>query len=220
MNAQIINQCECCDKVCDVTKIHGLYCCEECDNFDEEEVAEPTAETRIAFNEVVDEMRMLGIRIRTGFKGDADGAERGNNFYYKAEGNTPANGYGTCVKEAMSTWFKLQKLGSKYICGVTRSRAGAWKDTDEGKGMPIYHCWVECGEMVYDCSNGSKNIMDKEIYYQLRRVKKVEEFFPTMVINGRQVFYHFKDAEDDRRIKWATENVRDIQRKFGYNSRM
>jgi GNAT superfamily N-acetyltransferase len=29
--------CECCDRGLPATKIHGLYCCEECDNFDEEE---------------------------------------------------------------------------------------------------------------------------------------------------------------------------------------
>jgi len=219
MNAQIINQCECCDKVCDVTKIHGLYCCEECDNFDEEKVIEPTTATRIAYNEVVDEMSAVGIRIRTGFKGSADGVERGNNLYFKVEGSTPANGYGTCVKDAMSVWFKLRKLGSKYMCGVMRSRNGDWKHIDEGKGMPIYHCWVECGETVYDCSNGGKTIMDKEIYYQLRRVKKVEEFFPNAVITGKGVFYSFPDKEDDRRIEWATKNVRDIQRKFGYVAR-
>ena len=174
---------------------------------------------RIAYNEVVDEMSAVGVRMRTGFKGSADGVERGNNLYFKVTGETPANGNGTCVGEAMSTWFKLRKLGSKYMCGVMRSRNGAWKDIDEGKGMPIYHCWVECGDTVYDCSNGGKSIMDKEIYYQLRRVKKVEEFFPITVMSGKRVYYSFPDKEDDRRLKWATENVRDPQRKFGYVAR-
>lgn len=35
-----IDKCECCDSTAPATKVNGLYCCAECDNFDEEEEEE------------------------------------------------------------------------------------------------------------------------------------------------------------------------------------
>ena len=78
---------------------------------------------------------------------------------------------GDCFEKAVEVWIKLNKKG-KMMLGEQRSYAGDWIDFDEGRGMPIWHCWVENGDMVYDKSQGESILMPKDVYYILKRVEK------------------------------------------------
>jgi hypothetical protein len=62
------------------------------------------------------------------------------------------------------------------MIGEGRSYAGDWLDFDEGRGMPIWHCWVENGDMVYDKSQGDSILMPKVEYYKQKRVEKAIEY--------------------------------------------
>jgi hypothetical protein len=72
--------------------------------------------------------------------------------------------------------MKMLSKGAKLMNGELRSRLAEWKDVDEGKGMPIWHVWVEVGDMVYDRSNGKSEMMPKEMWYVCHRVKRSAEY--------------------------------------------
>jgi hypothetical protein len=80
---------------------------------------------------------------------------------------------GDCFDKAVEVWRILAKKGAKMMIGEGRSYAGDWIDFDEGRGMPVWHCWVENGDMVYDKSHGNSILMPKDVYYILKRVEKV-----------------------------------------------
>jgi hypothetical protein len=83
---------------------------------------------------------------------------------------------GTCYEENREVWMTMLKRGAKLMHGELRSRLAEWKDADEGKGMPIWHVWVEVGDMVYDRSNGKSLMMPKEMYYLRSRVQRSAEY--------------------------------------------
>lgn len=83
---------------------------------------------------------------------------------------------GDCFEKAVEVWRILSKKGAKMMIGEGRSYAGDWLDFDEGRGMPIWHCWVENGDMVYDKSQGDSILMPKVEYYKQRRVEKAIEY--------------------------------------------
>jgi hypothetical protein len=83
---------------------------------------------------------------------------------------------GSCYEENRAVWMLMLPKGAKLMNGELRSRLAEWKDVDEGKGMPIWHVWVEVGDMVYDRSNGKSEMMPKEMWYVCHRVKRSAEY--------------------------------------------
>jgi hypothetical protein len=79
------------------------------------------------------------------------------------------------VTENLETYQKLEKKGAKMVMGELRSRMQEWAELDECRGLPIYHVWVEVGDMVYDVSNGNKVIAPRELFYLAKRVVRAEE---------------------------------------------
>ena len=123
---------------------------------------------------------------------------------------------GTCVAENLATWFKLKKRGAKLMQGELRSRLNEWAEADECRGMPIYHVWVELGEMVYDTSNGKKELMNKDIYYLAHRVRTSEEL-PVVIeekrINAKETRVRmFPDKEFQMPLY---NRIREKQRQLG-----
>jgi hypothetical protein len=78
---------------------------------------------------------------------------------------------GDCHEQMIAVWKKLGRLGAKMMLGETRSMAGEWRNFDCGRGMPLWHCWVEYQDMVYDTSQGQNILMPKEMYYTAFRVQ-------------------------------------------------
>jgi hypothetical protein len=83
---------------------------------------------------------------------------------------------GFCFEENREVWLTMLKKGAKLMNGELRSRLAEWKDVDEGKGMPIWHVWVEVGDMVYDRSNGKSLMIPREMFYLRSRVKRSAEY--------------------------------------------
>ena len=83
---------------------------------------------------------------------------------------------GSCYEENREVWMKMLSKGAKLMHGELRSRLAEWRDVDEGKGMPIWHVWVEVGDMVYDRSNGKSEVMPREMWYVIHRVKRSAEY--------------------------------------------
>lgn len=83
---------------------------------------------------------------------------------------------GFCFEENREVWMTMLKKGAKLMHGELRSRLAEWADVDEGKGMPIWHVWVEVGDMVYDRSNGKSLMMPREMFYLRSRVKRSAEY--------------------------------------------
>lgn len=78
---------------------------------------------------------------------------------------------GDCYEQMIAVWKSLGRLGAKMMLGETRSMAGEWRNFDCGRGMPLWHCWVEYHDMVYDTSQGQNILMPKEMYYTAFRVQ-------------------------------------------------
>jgi hypothetical protein len=76
----------------------------------------------------------------------------------------------------IETYKKLGKLGAKMMIGETRSMAGEWRNFDCGRGMPLWHCWVEYRDMVYDTSQGQNILMPTEMYYKGFRVQTAMDY--------------------------------------------
>jgi len=174
--------------------------------------------TKTNMNIVVEELRSFGFRLRTQWEKSEDGTVRGNGFYSSSDrtatihqmGNTAR---GSCVAESLALYKKFKHLEPKVINGELRSLRNEWKMVDEARGMPIYHCWIEIGDKVYDFSNGERIIADKDIYYLCKRVGKTIELTPTTIKGGE---YYFDKYEDQRRTKFY-KTIRKNQRALGYD---
>ena len=83
---------------------------------------------------------------------------------------------GECFTENRAVWMAMMPKGAKLMMGECRSRLGEWRDFDEGKGMPIWHVWVEVDDMVYDRANGASILMPKEMFYMRFRVQRSAEY--------------------------------------------
>jgi hypothetical protein len=133
------------------------------------------AQIRRNHNEVQEDLRRwcLGYLVDGEYKGRYSiGKERiTGNEHLPAEERR-----GTCYEDNREVWMKMINKGAKLMNGELRSRLAEWKDVDEGKGMPIWHVWVEVGDMVYDRSNGKSLIMPTELYYLRSRVKRSAEY--------------------------------------------
>ena len=88
----------------------------------------------------------------------------------------PIGAKGDCYEQMIATWKKLGRLGAKMMLGEMRSMAGEWQNFDCGRGMPLWHCWVEYHDMVYDTSQGQNILMPKEMYYKAFRVQTSREY--------------------------------------------
>jgi len=88
----------------------------------------------------------------------------------------PIGSAGDCYEQMIAVWKKLGRLGAKMMIGETRSMAGEWRNFDCGRGMPLWHCWVEYHDMVYDTSQGQNIVMPKEMYYTAFRVQTSREY--------------------------------------------
>lgn len=83
---------------------------------------------------------------------------------------------GDCYEQMIATWKKLSKMEAKMMLGEIRSKAGEWQNFDCGRGMPLWHCWVEYRDMVYDTSQGQNILMPREMYYKAFRVQTSREY--------------------------------------------
>ena len=169
------------------------------------------------YNEVIDEIREFGFTQRTKYEVKPNGSVVGEGWTSSKDDQVVrklrAETGGTCVRESLAVVVKLRKrTGVKWIQGEILSRFGGWKSADENRGMPIYHCWVEFEDKVYDFSNGSKCIADRDLYYMYRRVQKTQELPYSFNSDGDEVSFN----SDDRRPFY--EMVRRKQRKLGYNA--
>lgn len=170
------------------------------------------------YNEVIDQIREFGFTLRTKYEIKPNGSVVGNGWSASQDDEAVrqlrANTGGTCVRESWAVVEKLRKrTGVKWVQGELRSRLGNWKDADENRGMPIYHCWVELDDKVYDFSNGSKTIADRDLWYMYRRVQKTQELPYRINSDGGDVYYNV----EDRRPFY--EMVRRKQRSLGYNAK-
>lgn len=132
-----------------------------------------TRTSRQNYNRVVDE-------LRDNFIYDLEQKYKGkfiHNFKSLYQADTPASDrLGNCFDENFEVYLKMMKKGARFIHGETRSRLGEWAEIDDCRGMPMWHVWVELDDMVYDCSNGHKLIMPKELFYLKTRVAWSEDY--------------------------------------------
>lgn len=168
-------------------------------------------------NEVIEEVNGFGFKLRTNWEKDANGNIRGTGFYScpntaSAIRSGSNSTRGQCAEESLQLYKKMKHMGAKVINGVLRSKRNEWRTVNECRGMPIYHCWVEVGDKVYDYSNGERVIADRDIYYQIKRVGKTIEVVPT--ITATEI--GFDTAEEKKRAKFYKE-VRKQQRALGYD---
>jgi uncharacterized protein YqgV (UPF0045/DUF77 family) len=170
------------------------------------------------YNNVIDDLRNLGFNKRTKWTIQADGSKRGEGFYVYEDPNMDrrTGTFGTCVRENLITYMKLHKAGAKFYQGEMRSRMCEWAKVDENRGMPVYHCWVELGDKVYDYSNGTKMVADTDLFYLMRRVKKAEqvrvEIKETKI--GSNISLQPEIDEEQRTIFY--KKIKKAQRKLGY----
>ena len=135
---------------------------------------ENTRTSRQNYNCVVDELRddFLHDLAHTKYKGKF--IINSTPLYPE---DTPASErLGNCFDENFAVYLKMMKKGAKFIHGEMRSRLAEWSETDDCRGMPMWHVWVEVDDMVYDCSNGKKLIMPKEMFYLRYRVAWSEDY--------------------------------------------
>jgi hypothetical protein len=135
---------------------------------------------------VVEQVRANAIKIR----------EWNEKPFYKCsektEGYSPySNGGGDCVEQSIKTWLKLKKLGAKIVQGECWSRAEKYIHLNKGKGLPIFHSWVELGDKCYDYSQGKMLVCDWELFYMLKRVKRTIEVEPLMR-NGELMWFDYE----------------------------
>jgi len=88
----------------------------------------------------------------------------------------PIGSAGDCYEKMVETYKKLGNLGARMMLGETRSMAGEWRNFDCGRGMPLWHCWVEYRDMVYDTSQGQNILMPTEMYYKAFRVQTAMDY--------------------------------------------
>ncbi len=179
----------------------------------------PAPSYKHLYNEVIDHLREIGFKYRTNWVRQPNGTIVGEGWTGsedKAILSQLANTQkGNCVRESLAVVAKLRKrTGVKWVQGELRSRQPQWRETDDNRGMPIYHCWVELDDKVYDFSNGSKTIADRDLFYMYRRVVRSREIPYVLKQNGENEYTLYHNAERDR-VPFA-EEIRHKQRRLGY----
>jgi len=179
----------------------------------------PAPSYKHLYNEVIDELREFGLKHRTKWVRQPDGTVRGEGWTMsqdRAVISQFAKGQkGNCVRESLEVVAKLRnRTGVKWVQGELRSRQPQWKEMDDNRGMPIYHCWVELDDKVYDFANGSKTIADRDLFYMYRRVVKSQEVPYEFIHTGGNSYTLSHNAERDR-VPFC-ELIRRKQRRLGY----
>ena len=153
------------------------------------------------FNAVMDDVRMVGFNKRTKWVEQPDGSKRGVGMFAKSDGREQLTSEkGSCVRENLEVFLKLFKAGAKFFHGELRSRLNEWSSVDGNRGRPIYHAWVELGDKVFDYSNGTKMVMDTDLFYIVRRVKRAEQIKVDVleIINGNEITLRPQIDEEQR----------------------
>jgi hypothetical protein len=93
---------------------------------------------------------------------------------------------GNCFDSAVDTFFKLRTRGARLMLGRIRSTKDEWLYFDGGKGMLLWHVWVENKGKVYDLSQGRKLLVERDAYYARYRVEEAMEY--PMNISGDMAY--------------------------------
>lgn len=174
------------------------------------------------YNNVVDEVREFGLKHRTNWVKQSGGVF-GKGFVAtedKEKLKQYATGKnGTCVRESLLMLVKMNQKGQNpvWVQGELRGRGGDWNEIDDNKGMPMYHCWVELNEKVYDFSNGMRTIADRDLFYMYRRVVKSQEVPYQIIKKGEYEYSINHNCERDRQP--FADKIRAKQRRFGYTAK-
>ncbi len=171
------------------------------------------------YNEVIDHLREVGFKNRTKWVRQPNGTVVGEGWTGSEDttkiSQLSKTQMGNCVRESLAVVAKLRKrTGVKWVQGELRSRQPQWKEIDNNRGMPIYHCWVELDDKVYDFSNGSKTIADRDLYYMYRRVVRSKEI-PYVIEQVSENEYTLSHNTDRDRRPFYDE-IRRKQRRLGY----
>jgi hypothetical protein len=166
------------------------------------------------FNLVLEELREMNVEIMI------DNLPAGSFKFIRHSPPLSTQQRGTCVTENLETYRKLEKKGAKMVMGEMRSRMSEWADLDECRGLPIYHVWVEVGDMVYDVSNGNKVIAPRELFYLAKRVVRAEE---VQVVKKVRIVRLTKNSGmkehiwtlDDDQVNAFGKPIREKQRRLG-----
>ncbi len=171
------------------------------------------------YNEVIDAVREFALKHRTKCVRCPNGVVVGEGWIEIEDAEIikkiENKQIGTCVQESVAMVFELQhRTGVKWIQGELRSRQTKWREMDDNRGMPIYHCWVELDDKVYDFANGSKIIADRDLYYMYRRVVKSKEVPYEFKQNGENKLVLSHNCERDRKPFY--DEIRQKQQRLGY----
>jgi hypothetical protein len=172
------------------------------------------------YNEVIDEVREFALKHRTKWVRQLNGTVVGEGWTAsedreKISQMTKTQQMGNCVRESLAVVAKLRnRTGVKWVQGELRSRQPQWKEIDDNRGMPIYHCWVELDDKVYDFANGSKTIADRDLYYMYRRVVKSREVPYVLKQISENEYTLSHNVERDRQPFY--DEIRRKQRRLGY----
>jgi len=129
--------------------------------------------------------------------------------------NDPTTKRGTCVSDNLETYQKLEKKGAKMMMGELRSRHKEWAEIDECRGLPIYHVWVEVGDMVYDVSNGNKIIAPTDLYYFAKRVVRAEQVQVVKQVKMLSIGIMNRWTLDEKQVNPFAKTIREKQRRLG-----
>ena len=170
------------------------------------------------YNEVIDEVREFGLKHRTNWVRQPNGTIMGEGWAVSEDidkiSQIAKTQTGNCVRESLAVVAKLRnRTGVKWIQGELRSRQPQWKEINDNMGMPIYHCWVELDDKVYDFSNGSKTIADRDLWYMYRRVVRAREV-PYVLEQISENEYTLSHKIEDRQPFY--DEIRRKQRRLGY----
>ncbi len=169
------------------------------------------------YNEVIDEIREYAFWIRTKWTKQPDGTIKGEGWASSEDKVRTAQftTNGTCVRESLEVVAKLRnRTGVKWVQGELRSRQPQWREIDDNRGMPIYHCWVELDDKVYDFANGTKTIADRDLYYMYRRVVKAIEVPYELIKTSENEYTLSHNCERDRQPFY--DIIKRKQKRFGY----
>lgn len=82
-------------------------------------------------------------------------------------------GKGDCYEangRKMLEWFHKKSSKGWFVCHGTAVGKGRIAGVEHG------HCWLEKDDCVYDFSNGSSVMMEKDAYYSLGNLKDVVKY--------------------------------------------
>ncbi len=71
-------------------------------------------------------------------------------------------------------------------------------------GLPFGHAWVECGDTVYDYSNGRKLEIPKQLYYLLGKVEETRVWTDEGVIDREPKIFKY---DIDEAATWMVRTM-------------